>query len=78
MLNRGKSVRVTQPYMFERDKNSQEEDEEELLGAQIVTEICHDVVVSIASAPHSLPNLPKSPSPHVYSSPSSLTAALCL
>lgn len=25
-----------------------------------------------------LPNLPKSPSPHVYSSPSSVTAALCL
>lgn len=39
MLNRGKSVRVIQPYMFERDKNSQEEDEEELLGAQIVTEM---------------------------------------
>jgi hypothetical protein len=26
----------------------------------------------------SLPNLPKSPSPQVYNSPSSVTAALCL
>lgn len=41
-----------------------------LLGAGILPKALHGI--------SELPNLPKSPSPHVYSSPSSVTAALCL